>query len=508
VGRYKISVKLNFPPNQAVRNFSLSLYAFHLRQILIDAPDRVTIDAPLLWENLVKVGGLSLPFPGLKDLKSKLISYRNGKYEPTQEQGRQTDWLTDSGNLDLGSMPTAEGFKIKGNLQPFRLNDTYAAILTLSPESPDIPIEVPHLKHFHPSSLLPSSIQASLGQTLWLYGEVDAHDDCAALAQQCARALLEGTPFNPILLNQDEFFGSLLFEYQVTEPDEPQNLAKQTLILVSLNNSQAPTPPLAREANDLLLNLLCCRHKIFHVYHESCAHFPKARKLYSKLEQQIQDFENLIADSQTRLDNLKSVLAQMPKSSLDYTHCLRDLKAHHTVIKSSFTTYRICQEKVTAIGGSSKFWQDFLLTCDQWQSQIQTDIDYLSPGQNLFEQMLETVRGTVEIEQAECDRRLEKTLQDNESAAQEREQALEGWIAFVGTGLAVSGISSQVLSQPIETIINHKNPDEVCPNTTLSNCLLYSYLNVLIHIAVGVTAASFVASLIWLMSKLLNRSNK
>jgi hypothetical protein len=101
----------------------------------------------------------------------------------------------------------------------------------------------------------------------------------------------------------------------------------------------------------------------------------------------------------------------------------------------------------------------------------------------------------------------EAAARKREQAAQEREQKLQLWIALAGTGLAVSGISSHVLSQPVETFINYKKPDEVCPNTTLSICLFYSFFNVLIHVAVGVAAATLLALIVWLMSKLSNRSS-
>ncbi|MEH2300200.1 MAG: hypothetical protein V7K88_14615 [Nostoc sp.] len=58
-----------------MKNFSLSLYAFHLHHTLSELPGEVVADANLLWENLVKVGEGLLTFVGLKDLRSKLICY-------------------------------------------------------------------------------------------------------------------------------------------------------------------------------------------------------------------------------------------------------------------------------------------------------------------------------------------------------------------------------------------------------------------------------------------------
>lgn len=468
-----------------MRNFALSLYAFHLCQTLTDAADSVLPGADLLWENLIKLGNSALPLPGLKDLKSHLICYHNGNYQPQQEQGRQTNWLTNIGTLELGSIATSAGYKINGTLQPFRLNDTYAIEFCLTPESANIEIDIPQLQHFHPTSLLPASIPASLGQTIWLYAEVDAHTDCLTLAEKCATALLAGTHLNPVLANQDTLFKSLIFKYYAPEPSQPDNPSQTCHIIITFNNSQANTLQLAGEAYDYLLNLLCCQHKLNFIYHESRDRYPQARHLYSQLEQHIHDFPNLISDTQTRLDHLTTLLTQLPQNALDYARCLRDLQAHHTAMATNSTNYQKCQQQIKAIGDIPSYWEKDLKKYQLWQAQIQTDINYLAPGQNLFGQMIETIRGMVEIDQAERDRNREKTQREQEAHSQQRQQNLELCIALVGTGLAVSGISSQVIPQPIQTIINHKNPDQVCPQTKLEPCLGYSLSNILIHIAIG-----------------------
>ncbi|MEA5594762.1 hypothetical protein [Rivularia sp. UHCC 0363] len=462
-----------------MKNFTISLYTFHLRHSLTDAPDEVDVDANLLWENLAKLGENSLLFSYLKDLRSKLICYHNGNYYPEAEQGMQTEWLTDSGSIDLGSISTTEGFRINAKIQPFVLNDTYAADLTLFPESPHIPIDVAQLQHFQPTSLLPHNIQASLGQTLWIYGEVDANENCQELANQYAVALFAGTNLNPVFIKQGEIFGSLLFEYEAADPDDAQNLTKKSHILICLNNNQAQTPKLAGEAYDWLLNLLCCRHKILYIYQQARNRYPEARVIYSYLEKKIKDFSNLIADSQD-LQPLKELLAEMPQKSLEYARSLQDLESHYTAISTNISNYKTCLEKITAIGGDTpKFWQDFLNRAEkQWQQQIETYLKYLTPGQNLFEQMIGIIRGIVEVEQAKRDRSLENTIQ-------------RLGIAF-GGGAIVSGVVTQHIDKPFAPgIINFKYP--VHP---LASSLLWSFV-----------ATTFFWFLAWLFTKPKRKRN-
>ncbi|MEQ8973982.1 MAG: hypothetical protein RIE73_26770 [Coleofasciculus sp. C1-SOL-03] len=459
-----------------MKNLSLTLYAFHLRQTLTDAPDRVADDAAKLWDNLTNLGH----FPGLNTLKSHLICYTNTEYTPQNEPGKHTHWLTHAQDIDLGAISTADGFKITANLQPFRLNDTYAIDLTLTPDSPHLDITIPQLQHFFPQSLLPHRIQASLGQTLWLYAEVDTQTDCASLAEKCATALLANTPLNPSLQHQDSLFGSLLFDYLATEPNQPDNPASQCHILISFNTSQSPTVELLGKAYDELLQLLCSYHKLRYIYHQSRQRYPEARHLYSQLEQQIQTLPNLTTNPQTRLDTLKTLLNQIPQIALDYARCLRDLRAHHTAMETNLTNFDIKKRNLAQIGDIPSFWDEFLKDSQRDKQQIQTDINYLSPGQELFGQMLETVRGIVDLDQANRDRTLDQKLQN-----------LELWIAVVGTGLAVSGISSQVDSQPIQTFIqNQTNSDTpICPGAGVVKCTAYNGLNVLIHIIIALAIA-------------------
>ncbi|NJL68637.1 MAG: hypothetical protein HC849_23120 [Oscillatoriales cyanobacterium RU_3_3] len=455
-----------------MKNFTISLYAFHLRHTLTDAPDEVDPAAQLLWENLAKLGATTLPFSALKNLHSKLICYQNN-YEPQHEQGRPTEWLTDYGSIDLGSFPTTTGIKIQGNLQPFRLHDTYAVDLTLSPESPQISIDITQLQLFKPASLLPASIQASIGQTIWIYAEVDPSEDCQQLAEKLATAFLAGTPSNPVLNHQDKLFGSFLFEYQTVDPNNSQNPAEQCQIMVSLNNTQADTIAKTTQAYDWLLRLLSYYHKIHYIYRLSRESYARSRAIYSKLDRQMRDFPTQIADPKTRLKNLNKLLTKLPLYAINYQSNLGDIKAHHTAINTNIKNYETCLKKIQAIGDCPQFWQEFLdRTCDRWQNQIQIELDYLSPGQELFGQMVETIRGVVETEQAEIDRRLERTIQ------------------IVGTGLAAGGI---VVSSNPYSLIEKKLTFQLTGNLNTVHPFIFSIL-------ISLCAALLAGFLTWLLT--------
>ncbi|WP_427161297.1 hypothetical protein ACQFX9_06845 [Aliinostoc sp. HNIBRCY26] len=444
-----------------MKNFSLSLYAFHLRHTLTHLPDEVVADAHLLWENLVKLGENTLPFPDLKDLRSKLVSYHHGVYTPQQETAIKSEWLSISGkDLDLGSLPTPAGFNINANLQPFLLNDTYAVDLTLFPELPNTEIDIPQLQHFQPQSLLPANIQASLGQTLSVYGEVEPSEDCDTLAQKIAIALVAGTNLNsPTLMHKEELFESLLFEYQALDTNAPDNSAKQCQILIVINNSQAATGMLAESAYNWVRDLFCSYHKILYIYQLARQRYGEGRKIYSDLENKIQQFNSLITANQPNLSALKSLISQVPQTNLDYTRCCQYLETHNTAITTNITNYKICLDNIKAINNNNSplSWEDFFnKECQKWQQQIQTDINYLAPGKEIFGQLVDTIRSVVETQQAESDRSLERTIQ------------VLG-IAF-GGGAIVSGVVTRHIDKPFAPI-NFKYP--IHP---LVSSLLWSFL--------------------------------
>ncbi len=156
---------------------------------------------------------------------------------------------------------------------------------------------------------------------------------------------------------------------------------------------------------------------------------------------------------------------------------------HRTTIKTNSKNYRLYLDKLNKICTKSdnlEFLSNFLeLALDTFVEQINTNLAYLTPGQNLFDQMIGTIRGIVEVEQAKRDRSLERTIQ------------VLG-IAF-GGGAIVSGVVTQHIDKPFPFAqINFKYP--VHP---LALSLLWS---VLATVVFGLVA--------WLVTKPKRRRTK
>ncbi|NJL10616.1 MAG: hypothetical protein HC908_11880 [Calothrix sp. SM1_7_51] len=254
-------------------------------------------------------------------------------------------------------------------------------------------------------------------------------EECMLLAKQYATALLAGTNLKLVEVNHDKtetLFDSLLFEYQAFDPNYRDNPAKQCHIIVSINNRKADTVKLLGEAYDWLLYLLHSRHKILYIYQQACECNLHTRKFYSKLNDDMGNLANLIYDREKRLDNLRDLLERMPSDDINYSLCLRNLIACRTAIFANTANSHTCLDKIAILGKYPSSWDEFVnLKCKQWEQQVLIDIEFLSPGKELFGQMIQTIRGIVGIDQAENDRKKQDFLYKQDLEQKERSETTQ-----------------------------------------------------------------------------------
>ncbi|NER86626.1 hypothetical protein [Moorena sp. SIO3A2] len=466
-----------------IKNPSVTLYAFHLCQDLSQEPGKFRQDADQLWQHCAQLSE-PLAIPDLKSLPEKLQS------PPSQTAiaSRYIELLPDHGRLTYTAPLQIEGSALTVEVYPVKIHDTYALDLTLYYQNVTVPAS--QFSRLNPQGcLLASNIQPSLGQTLVLYGEpVGTPEEDRKLADACVDAFFQGTDQKPELSASGHLFGSPIFAYD----NGKEKPTEQCHLLVWLNR-HPETLNLVEKTSLSLFNLLCCRSKILFAYDQARWCYRQTRGLYGQLEEEVKGFKELPRDPETRLEQLKQKLTEMPLKTFDYAGYLRDMEDHKTAIATNASNYDTWLKKISEYSledDNIEFLEDFLhQRTKQFQNQIQTNLNYLKPGQQLFDQMLGSIRGIVEIDQAERDRALEKALRDKEKADQAREKSLERWIASVGIGLAVSGISSQTDAKPLEAILIKLNPNvsiEKCPRAELQPCLTYTFWFVLFHVLVGV----------------------
>ena len=408
---------------QKLQNPQLTLFAFHLLHEMTQDFQEAAKEADVLWRKCATLGE-ELGISQLKDLPEMLktadtsLASQQPYVELLQPQ-RYLSFQADSGSKHP---------YLAATVYPVQLHDTYALDLTLHYANEDTVVEVKDLSQLNPNGcLLPRQIQPSLGQTLVLFAEpTQIPCDYKALADECVEALLQGVDYPslesatggqlPCLsrVAEGELFSSPIFEYEVISGGI-QSPLEQCHILVWFNVYPKKTIPLAQKAEPWLLRLLCYRSKILYAVHGAQVCSDRARTLYNQLERKTHVFGNLSSQSAKQLEELKALVNDAPPIAFEFSRYLRDIKDHGTTINANAENYAASLATIRTLsltGDELGFWQNFYdRKCKQFQEQIQVDLKYYEPGMNLFEQMISTIRARVEIELAEGDRSLERTVQ-------------------------------------------------------------------------------------------------
>lgn len=458
---------MNEPPQ--IRNPSITLYPFHLRNDGDEGYQQPAKNADHLWQNLADNVGKIFNIPELKSLRDNLICYQNGQYFPEGETDRLSDQkllLPNGKTLSFDPLTLSDTLKLNGSIYARRIHDTYTADLTFYCQYATI--SVADLKQLNPQScLLPNRIQASLGQTLLLYAEPVVYDGYRSLADKCVRAFVgEGIEPELKLTAAGELFGSPIFEYD--------NPAKNCQILVWLKQNPETLNLATSTFNYSFMNLLCARSKILFSYNKAKESYGIGQQIASKLETILPEFTQIEAEPnrEVKLANLKSLLAQIRILVFDYGKELRHLRELTNTIEINAENYAQIYAKIKELsiaGDDLRFLRKFRILCDRKdQSQIQKYLNYLIANQDLFQQTISTIRGMVEIEQVELDAEQAKS-------EKKRDRQLENIIFFVGTAIGGGQIFSAAYPLIKEKPI-HWLPDFSLPLHPFAETIFWSLL--------------------------------
>ncbi|MEG3836403.1 hypothetical protein [Microcoleus sp. Z1_C3] len=329
--------------------------------------------------------GNKLDIRELQNLLQQLISYQNNQYFPEAEDNQASEYCTlllnRKASLDFQVIAQPDGLPLQGLLCPYRLHDSYAFDLTLSSQERFF---LPQLCQLNPQYLLlPSHIQASLGQTLLLFGQpIELQENNQGLADACVGQLLPETD-KPELINRGFLLGNPIFEYESLHKDP----SKQLHILVWFKCQSMDTDDMDK-ASELLLYLLWCRHKIQYVYHESRWCDRQLKQLYNRIEQHRNSFSQ-ISQSPERQRQFQQLLTELREIDIKYAGYLGDLDSHENTIAINEQNYRAKLEKLGALPETElSSWQQFLdYVCNKLQPQIQADRHFLAPGRDRLQHL-------------------------------------------------------------------------------------------------------------------------
>jgi hypothetical protein len=419
-------------------NPKLTLFAFHLCKNLAKGDKQLADNSDHLWQKCAALGHLLQTNPQFDSLPEKL-SNRNS------QNSRQIDYLelyqSDGDRfVSFKTVSQPDKLPLTGGIYPLQLHDTYALDFTLF--SQNLTVEINQLSNLNfQGCLLPCEIKASLGQTLVLFAKpVNFAGNYQDLAVACVDALFQDSEFEqpkPYLIGEGKLLGSPIFEFDNSQEDP--RLKCHILVWLDTDEKTSEIEELGNYYRPLI-NLLCCRSKILYVYYQAHRCNQEARKLYNQLEEKVEEFSHLKSDRKERLEQLEGWLTQLPQIGLKYARYLRDIELHQIAIETNAKNYSYWLEK---LGDSSikdidnlDFIKEFIKSsCKIFQQQIKLNMSYLTAGKELFQQMIETIRGIVEVD-------AQKQQVEYEKKEKEKENNLQITIAVFGVGIGVAGVVS------------------------------------------------------------------
>ncbi|KPQ37940.1 MAG: Mitochondrial ATP synthase B chain precursor [Phormidium sp. OSCR] len=270
----------------------------------------------------------------------------------------------------------------------------------------DEPLQT-HLKH------------ASWGTTILFSGFIDSPpgtlNEGKTLANQLLQNLLglDSLETAPTFWASREFLGGFLYEYQDIDKRHPYG---QILILLlfseeskeKLNGVQWSLP-----------ELFLYERKIHQNYLDSREEYERASQDIETIEETIRTFPpnvaaNLPPDlSEEELRSLKQEIKNLLDLSLRYSQRMRSLVTFENTIAINRQNYLNTLTRMEVKSQSNLTgWRDKANQIfGMFQGQIKADLVYLQQGERLLDTAINTIRGLVEIDQAERDRALEHQIQ-------------------------------------------------------------------------------------------------
>jgi hypothetical protein len=464
---------------RTVKNPKLTLMAFQLRNNLALGDEPIET-ANHLWEKCQELGE-TLNSPHLKTLINRLEQDQEKIGFPPGEDDISNDYVEllkpKARVLDFYAIPELNKPQLKGEVYPLQIHDTYAIDITF--RRPEAVVNLAEFNYFlNPNDcLLPANIQSDLGQTLILFAEplLSESEDYQYFAKACVEALFPSSDAqrlleNPILAGK--FFGSPIFEYDTGE----YNPSRSIHLLIWFNCSPR-TQMLEAQGNyyQLLINLLCCRNKILYSYTQSRWCYQQAKDLYKQLLPKVENLKKSPQNQTEKLANLKQDLIEIPQFSFKYGEYIQQMKLQLNTIETNLKNYQYYLNQLNNIlipEDNLPFFNEFeTRTKNKFIEQINVDLGYLIPGQNLFSELINTIRGLVEIEQAEIDRSLEKT------------------IAILGVSLGMGGIAASTFSGYVERPLINSN--QSLSKTFINPGIFAFLLSVTITLVTGLLTAKY-----------------
>jgi len=307
---------------------------------------------------------------------------------------------------------------------PRKLSDSYGLLINVfRPQSPGFDgVSLSEVSEFNPNQCLTFAQKENfIGETLLItaYLSQPKPREAEALRIHAETLLSKLLGFCPEFYQADTFLDSYIVEFS-------QPKTSKTRYLVLFYFADATSEQLKTIYFDL--------PELFLYYHKITKVFQESRKIADELDKLI--IEEIESKSKLPesldLDGLKYQLKDILKTVPQYTLKFRDLENSLNTLNIHIRNYQLKLKRLQVQANDPlNLFSGFAERESQtFQLQIQADLNYSKPGAQLLDQAITSIRGLVEIDQAETDRTFAQNEKDND-------RTLENTIQSVGTGIGV-----------------------------------------------------------------------
>lgn len=429
------------PSKESVKETTLQLFAYDLQEGLGQKPETVEFNRYYFWRRFDPEF-----FPKVYD---KLTPNHQDKLkEYAQKENSEADIVY------FKSREEAEAvLGIECTLAAYQLADTYSLIVDAY-DSSFQKTALTTLKKYITQKI--TDTPATLGQTWLLWGQLDQpykDDEIKPLiAKDCYLNIAENNDkslnWEPIAQQQNKLLGGYLFEISQGVP-----LGKSHYLIWLLPHEPALTElqDKIRDIETHFHRLFCYRHKIIFAYNQSRILKHRLKENY----QTIQDSVLTIRQKNKDPESLQAALEETLEILGTYATDLSQLHSQLRTVKINLANYQERLKKLKEVDPNCQLnslveFADF--ASKKYQRQVESDYESLSPGMTLLENLITTISGIVEINQAKGEKRIERA------------------IAAAGIGVGTASAAASSIANYAERIvieITPEKPIETDANTTL-----------------------------------------
>ncbi|MDL5056862.1 hypothetical protein [Geitlerinema calcuttense] len=416
---------------------NLDLLVYQLREGFGDDEATLKANHQAFWQNLPEELRNPTPLANHADnLSASALSIADLSFHQEAEAPR-LDYceLLPLANLSKSTYPFPEIsqgiYPIQGYYYPVRIEDTYALLFDCYQNDPHGIVDIK--TSFEALKTVANNKTGNLGK-VWLLSGIlpqDLTDDLQQLAQDSYNALDLG---KGEVKPAGKFCGASCFEVW-NYPRRWQSIDENIHVFIVFFPDLETAKNMA-DAYRYWLRLFAYRSKIMWAYLQT-------REIKRRLQDSYKIIFNLAKTlNQLNLVGYENSLQTLAETLSSYVQNLNYLEIQLNTLKVNLYNYQKTLKDL-----SEKFPETQLtelshfieIVKEKYQAQIESDIASLSPGLRVLEDLINSIRGKIEIQRAKSDRNLNYI------------------IAGASIGLATSGVTATILSTQVYQPENTQN---------------------------------------------------